>query len=63
MGYRDTCGKRSYPKKDAQSARNRLRKRGAILRIYHCPKCNRWHLTHKLPTRHDLAERGEGANR
>jgi len=42
------CGKRTYRKKDARAARNRQRHRGAVLRIYQCPRCNLWHLTHDI---------------
>lgn len=45
-----SCGKRGYTKVEAQTALNaRLAGRGAPdeLRIYQCPGCNRWHLTHK----------------
>lgn len=39
-------GKRTYDKKSAQSQMNREnRKRGSTLRIYHCPKCNQWHIS------------------
>ena len=47
------CIKKAYTKKDAQTALNaRLRGRYRHnkpdhLRIYHCPDCNGWHLTHK----------------
>jgi hypothetical protein len=43
-------GKQCYDKRGAESARNRrLRGRNApdYLRIYHCPRCNCWHLTSK----------------
>lgn len=44
-----TCnGKPCYDKRTAETARNRrLRGQKApdYLRIYHCPKCNHWHLT------------------
>src|ERR1035438_4159888 len=46
--HADGCGKQSYRKRDAQTVRNRLRKRGVVLRIYRCPKSNFWHLTHDL---------------
>jgi len=39
-------GKNCYDKKTAQSMMNHRHKRGAKLRIYHCPLCNWWHLTH-----------------
>jgi hypothetical protein len=46
------CRKYVYPtKRDAQTARNaafrRRRHRPDFLRIYACPECNGWHLTHK----------------
>jgi len=44
-------GKRAYTKKDAQSMlnlrRSRLRGSRRELRMYHCPRCNFWHLTDK----------------
>ncbi|MGD0778767.1 MAG: hypothetical protein ABSC05_38810 [Candidatus Solibacter sp.] len=46
--HADGCGKRTYRKRDAQTVRNRLMKKGAVLRIYQCPKCNFWHLTHDV---------------
>ena len=51
-----TCEKRGYEsKKDALTVRNvrtrgRRRKRHGrpdFLRVYHCPDCGLWHLTHK----------------
>lgn len=40
-------GKKRYTKKLAETLKNRLYdKRGLILRIYQCPECNTWHLTH-----------------
>lgn len=45
------CGKKPYTKREAQTARNqRLRShhnRPKLLRIYPCPECNAWHLTHQ----------------
>lgn len=56
------CGKRQYSKRDAIAARNRAmrrrRNRPKMLRIYQCPDCGYWHLTHK-PKRgeaHELAD-------
>lgn len=48
------CGKPGYSKREAETLRNRRTKgrrkvrhgRPDFLRIYHCPKCNKWHLTH-----------------
>jgi hypothetical protein len=42
-------GKQSYKRKDAEEVRDKLLQRGAaaFLRVYHCPKCTHWHLTHK----------------
>ena len=44
-------GKHCYPKREAEGARNhRLKsrhKRPDHLRIYSCPRCGWWHLTHK----------------
>lgn len=40
-------GKKRYTKKLAETLKNRLNdKRGLTLRIYQCPECNMWHLTH-----------------
>ena len=36
-----------YDKKTAETLRNALRKKGRIVREYHCEICNFWHLTHK----------------
>lgn len=42
-------GKVIYDKKGAVSAKNSRWKRDHVkLRIYHCPTCNKWHLTKKL---------------
>ena len=48
------CGKNCYDKKGATSAANQIFKRGPrrrnkpkALRIYHCEKCNAWHITSK----------------
>lgn len=41
-------GKVCYDKRGAQTARNKRERNGSEpLRIYQCPKCNQWHLTHK----------------
>lgn len=51
-------GKVCYSKRDAEYSRNKRlrpskrrrkqkRNRPEFLRIYHCEKCNQWHLTHK----------------
>lgn len=38
-------------KRDAQTSANhhmrRHKKTPGYLRVYHCPKCNGWHLTHE----------------
>lgn len=40
--------KKPYTKKEAQTIRNlRLEQGEKYLRIYPCPLCNNWHLTHK----------------
>lgn len=48
---RPVCEKRPYSKREAQEARNaRLRSRYGRpddLRVYHCERCNHWHLTSK----------------
>ena len=48
------CGKTCYDKKGAASAVNHIARRGPrhrnkpkALRIYHCERCNRWHLSSK----------------
>ena len=43
---RNCKGKLSYSKKDALTARNRRMQDGEKLRVYQCPDCNQWHLTH-----------------
>lgn len=45
------CGEKvKYSKKDALTAKNRRYSSEHIqLRIYQCPNCNGWHLTHKNP--------------
>jgi len=42
-------GKKVYTKKEAQTVLNFLQGRGngKNLRIYQCPYCDFWHLTHK----------------
>lgn len=56
-----SCDKRTYPdKKAAKSAADRRqsrqpgRRRGKqkFLRVYHCDRCNGWHLTHQHPRDH-----------
>jgi rubrerythrin len=46
----EKCTKWRYSKRQAETVRNsRLRARHGRpdqLRIYHCPVCNHWHLTH-----------------
>ena len=37
----------SYDKKTAQTKKNIMKKKGKELRIYHCPACNMFHLTHE----------------
>lgn len=48
IGRRCPCGKMGFGKKDAQTKRNLLLRRGneKYLRIYQCPVSNAWHLTH-----------------
>lgn len=47
------CPKKRYSKRDAQgviNARTNGRRRGGkpdLLRAYHCPRCNQWHVTHQ----------------
>lgn len=49
------CHKRAYDKRTAETLRNarlhrghrRRRGRQKYLRIYYCPHCNAWHLTHR----------------
>lgn len=51
------CRKRGYTKKEAQSVvnsrtkgrRQRRNGRPEYLRIYECPNCNQWHVTHEEP--------------
>lgn len=44
-----TTGKVMYDKKSAQTAKNfRMKNDHVKLRIYQCPDCNQWHLTHRL---------------
>ena len=44
-----TSGKNMYDKKTAITMVNHREKNfGRLLRAYHCPFCNYWHLTHKL---------------
>ena len=39
--------KYGYSKKDAETKRNFIKKeRGILLRIYPCPICGKYHLTH-----------------
>lgn len=40
--------KKQYLKKTAQTVKNQRAKEGIILRIYPCPLCKAWHLTHKV---------------
>lgn len=47
--------KRQYTKKEAQTIRNqRLFQGEKYLRIYPCPLCNSWHLTHKNKERENF---------
>ena len=47
--FRQKCrGKYIYDKKGAETALNSLKRQGkGCLRMYHCDRCNGWHLTHK----------------
>lgn len=56
MEHCEESNKPCYTKRQAQTVRNRRtgptrrRKRrdsASFLRIYQCPYCNHWHLTHK----------------
>jgi uncharacterized protein with PIN domain len=46
-------GKHKYSKKEAQTALNRVKQKHRRhdyrkeCRVYHCPRCNGWHLTSK----------------
>lgn len=41
--------KTCFNKKDAETAKNFLYlEKGVELRVYQCPTCNYWHLTHNL---------------
>lgn len=40
--------KKGYGKKTAQTVKNKRAKEGVELRIYPCPFCRAWHLTHKV---------------
>lgn len=46
---REYCnGKNRYDKRGAQTVRNQRRRDGHVkLRIYYCPDCGGWHVTHK----------------
>lgn len=45
--YCSTSGKVQYDKKTAQTAANKRYADDHVeLRIYQCPSCNWWHLTH-----------------
>lgn len=40
-------GKVCYPKRTGEEVRNRRLRQGSMkLRLYHCDRCNWWHLTH-----------------
>lgn len=48
MEYCEKSGKPSYDKKGALSAKNkRFKEEHVKLRVYLCPHCDGWHLTHK----------------
>lgn len=52
----DRCrvtGKPCYPKKIAQSVKNKRRGQGVLLREYYCECCNWFHLTHEVPNRNN----------
>lgn len=44
--YKKCLKKGQYSKKIAQTIKNSLRREGRIVRMYHCPLCNYWHVTH-----------------
>lgn len=39
--------KTCYSKKEAQTKRNELNRKGKRVRVYQCQICDYWHLTHK----------------
>jgi ribosomal protein L32 len=41
-------GKRAYDKRGAVTAMHARRAGGVLLRVYECPQCGRWHLTHQV---------------
>lgn len=40
--------KEGYDKRGARTVANKRRRHGVVLRIYECPSCGRWHVTHKV---------------
>lgn len=52
----ETClHKVGYDKKTAQTVKNKRASQGVFLRIYPCPFCGFWHLTHKVGKKDNLA--------
>jgi len=41
-------GKKCYDKKLARTVLNIRKREGSMVRMYQCPMCNMWHLTHLL---------------
>ena len=49
IDFCEESGKPIYDKKGAQSAINlRMKRDHTKLRMYHCDKCNGWHLTKQM---------------
>lgn len=48
----EPCTKRGYDKKTALTLKNMAWRDGrGAMRVYHCPVCGAWHLTHLPDTR------------
>lgn len=44
-----SCGKQAYDKRSAQTVINKRWSEDRVrLRVYECPACGRWHVTHKV---------------
>lgn len=51
-------GKTKFDKKTATTSKNsRMKEDHVALRIYHCPLCNGWHLTHTDPYKNENRHR------